>query len=72
MGFGTSLHPAHVHIFLTPPTQAVVPRGHSRGAGWSYLKGVSGCIGTKKLCCSARPLKPGQRDPLWDPQILNL
>lgn len=72
MGFGTSIHPAHRHIYSVPLTQALVPIGHSRGVGWSYLKCISGFIHSKKLCCSSRPLKPGQRVPHWDPQIQNL
>lgn len=59
----TSIHLPDKHIYSPLPSQALVPSGHSIGAGGSYLKGRSGGIGSKKLCCSPRPLKPGQRDP---------
>lgn len=59
----TSIHLPDKHIYSPLPSQALVPSGHSIGAGGSYLKGRSGSIGSKKLCCSPRPLKPGQRDP---------
>lgn len=59
----TSIHLPDKHIYSPLPSQALVPSGHSIGAGGSYLKGRSGGIGSKRLCCSPRPLKPGQRDP---------
>lgn len=59
----TSIYLPDKHIYSPLPSQALVPSGHSVGAGGSYLKGRSGGIGSKKLCCSPRPLKPGQRDP---------